>query len=60
MEFKNSLNHFVVYFFSQVKNSKDKERKVSKTCVLAPLNKAKEIWKVMQGDGCTSILELIF
>ena len=43
-----------------MKNLRDKERKVSETCVLAPLNRAKEIWKVMQGDGCTSISGLIF
>ena len=60
MEFQDSLHHFVVYFFSQVKNLRDKERKVSETCVLAPLNRAKEIWKVIQGDGCTSILGLSF
>ena len=59
MEFKNSLNCFVVYF-SQVKNVRDKEPKVSETCALAPFNRSKQIWKVMQGDGCTSMLGLIF
>ena len=60
MEFKNSLNNFVVYF-SQVKNVRDKEpAEVSETCALAPFNRAKQIWKVMQGDGCTSMLGLIF
>ena len=43
-----------------MKNLRHKERKVSETCVLAPLNRAKEIWKVIQGDGCTSILGLSF
>ena len=59
MEFKYSLNYFVVYF-SQVNNVRDKEPKVSETCALAPFNRAKQIWKVMQGDGCTGVLGLIF
>ena len=39
-----------------VQNLKESEWRVSETCVLASLNRAKEIWKVMQGNGCTSIL----
>ena len=39
-----------------VQNLTESEWKVSEACVLASLNRAKEIWKVMQGNGCTSIL----
>ena len=39
-----------------VQNLTESEWKVSETCVLASLNRAKEIWRVMQGNGCTSIL----
>ena len=43
-----------------VQNFSDREWKVSETGALAPLNRAKEIWKVMQGNGCTSISGFIF
>ena len=44
MEFKNYLNYFVVYF-SQVKNVRDKEPKVSETCALAPFNRQNKYGK---------------
>ena len=39
-----------------VQNLTDSEWKVGETCLLASLNREKEIWKVMQGNGSTSIL----
>ena len=39
-----------------VQNLTDSEWKVSETCLLASLKREKEIWKVMQGNGSTSIL----